>query len=315
MKAGRLVGPPRVRCSPRRRLRCPARGRATCESRRGPSTGRQRRAPGSSCSVAAEREARVEDEAASVGGSCGHLSAEDLDAFADADEPWPRPSVVELPTPLSRTLSCTSPVAHGYVGFGRAGVLERVRQAFLNEAIGREVDPARQRDRLAVQEVESAARDESPLLDAGVLRAELLAPARLTRARGRRTARGGSRHWSHSGYSKSARTSSADGLSQTSRAAPPSSKRPDRNRRRDTPQTDEAQRLRAGFWAERREKGSRRSGSPLSCEWTGRSRLTSLYVSQAPRTFGSRQPVSKVPSIGSVMPLVVSVIETLVYTT
>jgi hypothetical protein len=53
----------------------------------------------------------------------------------------------------------------------------------------------------------------------------------------------------------------------------------------------------------------------ISCEWTGRSRLTSLYVSQAPRTFGSRQPVSKVPSIGSVMPLVVSVIETLVYTT
>ena len=37
--------------------------------------------------VAAEREARAEDEAAPVCRSCGHLAAVDLDALADADEP------------------------------------------------------------------------------------------------------------------------------------------------------------------------------------------------------------------------------------
>jgi hypothetical protein len=40
-----------------------------------------------------------------------------------------------------------------------------------------------------------------------------------------------------------------------------------------------------------------------------------LAVQQAPRTFGSRHPVSKVPGIGSVTPFVVSVMATLVYVT
>ena len=73
---------------------------------------------------------------------------------------------------------------------------------------------------------------------------------------------------------------------------------------------------RAGFGSQLAREGEPPKRLPLiSCEWTGRSRLTSLYVSQAPRTFGSRQPVSNVPAIGSVMALVVSVIDTLVYTT
>ena len=42
------------------------------------------------------------------------------------------------------------PVAHDHVGFGRAGVSERVRQAFLNDAVGGEVDPSWERIRLAV---------------------------------------------------------------------------------------------------------------------------------------------------------------------
>ena len=69
VEAGRPSRSPRARCSPRRRPRCPPRPRAACESRRGPSTGRRRRGPGWSSAVAAEREARAEDEAAAVGRS------------------------------------------------------------------------------------------------------------------------------------------------------------------------------------------------------------------------------------------------------
>ena len=79
--------PPRARCSPRRRPRCPPRRRGACGSRRAPSTGRRRRGRGSSWPVAAEREARAEDEAASGRRSGGHLAAVDLDTLADADEP------------------------------------------------------------------------------------------------------------------------------------------------------------------------------------------------------------------------------------
>ena len=60
--------------------------RAACGSRRGPSTGRRRRARGWSSPVTVEREARAEDEAALGRAARGHLAAVDLDALADADE-------------------------------------------------------------------------------------------------------------------------------------------------------------------------------------------------------------------------------------
>ena len=56
------------------------------EARRAPSTGRRRRGRGSSCRVAAEGEARAEDEAAAGCRPGAHLAAVDLDPLADADE-------------------------------------------------------------------------------------------------------------------------------------------------------------------------------------------------------------------------------------
>ena len=47
-------------------------------------------------------------------------------------------------------LQLVLPIADGHVGVAGARVLESVRQAFLNDAIGRKVDPSRKRDRLAV---------------------------------------------------------------------------------------------------------------------------------------------------------------------
>ena len=78
-----------------------------------------------------------------------HLAAVDLDALADADEPVAEAValggadavVAHLELELGRL------VADGHVGLARAGVLERVRQGFLHDPVGGEIDSRRQRHR------------------------------------------------------------------------------------------------------------------------------------------------------------------------
>ena len=103
--------------------------------------------------VAAEREARAEDEAAPGARARGHLAAVDLDALADADEPVAEAVARRArPSPSSRTSICSSSgaVADGHVRVAGARVLERVGQAFLHDPIGGEIDRAREREGVAV---------------------------------------------------------------------------------------------------------------------------------------------------------------------
>ena len=99
-----------------------------------------------------EWEARAEDEPAPGRRSCAHLTAVDLDALADADEPVPeavgRRAAQTVVAYLD--LELIRPVADGHVRVAGARVLEGVGQALLNDAVGREVDPPRERERLAV---------------------------------------------------------------------------------------------------------------------------------------------------------------------
>src|SRR4029453_14348919 len=150
--AGRLCPRPRARWSPRRPLRCPSRRPAACESRRGPSTGRRRRVPGSSWFVVEDRKAGAEEEPALGSRTCGHLAAIDLDAFADTDETVAEAVALRAPLavvpPLNRQL--VRPIANGHVRVAGMRMLERIRQAFLDDAISGEVNPPREREGLAV---------------------------------------------------------------------------------------------------------------------------------------------------------------------
>ena len=100
----------------------------------------------------AEGQACAEDETASGCRSCGHLAAVDLDAFADADEPVPEAVArgAALAVVAYLELKLVGPIADRHIGRAGARVLERVGQAFLDDAIGREVDPSRERERLPV---------------------------------------------------------------------------------------------------------------------------------------------------------------------
>jgi hypothetical protein len=51
-----------------------------------------------------------------------------------------------VPSPLSRTsnLQLVRPIANGHVRIAGMRVLERIRQAFLDDAIGGEVNPSRE---------------------------------------------------------------------------------------------------------------------------------------------------------------------------
>ena len=88
----------------------------------------------------------------SVRRPCAHLTAVDLDALADAHEPVPlavaRRAALTVVADLD--LQLVRPIAHDHVCVAGVRVLERVGQAFLNDPIGGEVDPAWKRERLPV---------------------------------------------------------------------------------------------------------------------------------------------------------------------
>ena len=99
-----------------------------------------------------EREAGAEHEAAVGCRACGHLAAVDLDAFADADEAVAEAVARRGADAVVAYLDAqlVGPVADGHVGPARARVLERVRQALLDDAVRGEVDRAREREALAL---------------------------------------------------------------------------------------------------------------------------------------------------------------------
>ena len=154
-EARRLRRPPRARCSASATTSMSVLvARAACGSRRGPSTGRRRRGRGWSWRVASQSGSRVRStKPPPVAAPGGHLAAVDLHALADADQ-----AVAERRRRGARRRRRRGPrarrasrhVADRDVGLRRARVLERVGQALLHDPVGREVDRARQRDRLAL---------------------------------------------------------------------------------------------------------------------------------------------------------------------
>ena len=99
-----------------------------------------------------DREARAEDEPALGGRTRAHLAAVDLDALADTDEPVPEAVALRAAPAVVAylDLQLVGPVTDGHVRVAGMCVLECVRQAFLDDAIGGEVDPPREREGLAV---------------------------------------------------------------------------------------------------------------------------------------------------------------------
>ena len=103
-----------------------------------------------------------------------HLAAVDADALADAHEP--------VAVPVRRhgadavvgdlELELVRPVADGHVGPARVPVLEGVGQTLLHDAVGREVDRPRQRERFAVyvKLTGSPARPTSPISESSASR-------------------------------------------------------------------------------------------------------------------------------------------------
>ena len=97
-----------------------------------------------------DRKARAEDEPALRCRTCAHRAAVDLDAFADTDKTVPEavalrtaPAVVPY-----LDLQLVRPITDGHVGVAGMCMLQCVRQAFLDDAISREVNPPREREGL-----------------------------------------------------------------------------------------------------------------------------------------------------------------------
>ena len=113
------------------------------------------------------------------------LAAVDGDALAHPDETVAAALRLPVgePRPSSLTTSSTpsSPVADDHLGPGGVRVLHRVRQAFLDEAVGGEVDAGRQLGRVALDLDVDREAGLARLLDEPV---EVL-EARLRRERGR----------------------------------------------------------------------------------------------------------------------------------
>ena len=152
-RSGPPCRPPRARCSPRRRPRCPA---SPASSMRKPARTidwssatstrmrhRRRRSSG-------RRALRTKPPPGAV--PARHLAAVDLDALADADEPVAEAVARRgaLAVVADLDLQLVGPVADGHVRVAGARVLERVGQALLHDPIGGEVDRAREREGLAV---------------------------------------------------------------------------------------------------------------------------------------------------------------------
>ena len=99
-----------------------------------------------------DRKARAEDEPALRGLTCGHFAAVDLDALADTDETVPEAVALRAPRAVVPylNLQLVRPVTNDHVRVAGMRVLECVRQAFLDDAIGGEVNPSREREGLAV---------------------------------------------------------------------------------------------------------------------------------------------------------------------
>ena len=96
---------------------------------------------------------RAEHEAARRWRRRRHVPAEDLDPLADADQSVAeparrrsRPSRRRAPRAAARS----APYCDGHLGLAAAGVLEGVGEPLLHDAVRREVEGARQRDRLTV---------------------------------------------------------------------------------------------------------------------------------------------------------------------
>ena len=99
-----------------------------------------------------DRKARAENEPALRGRTCGHLASVDLDAFANTDKTVPEAVALRAARAVVPylDLQLVRPIANGHVRVAGMRVLQCVRQAFLHDAIGGEVDPPREPEGLAV---------------------------------------------------------------------------------------------------------------------------------------------------------------------
>ena len=106
----------------------------------------------------------AEHEAAPVRDAGAHLAAVDLHALADADEPVAEAVARRAAEAVVADLELQRVrlVAHGHVGPGRARVLERVRQALLDDAVGGELDRPRQRGRVRLRRAARPGRPARP---------------------------------------------------------------------------------------------------------------------------------------------------------
>src|SRR4051794_35733650 len=133
-------------------IRMEGSARRSSRRRTGCASDRVRVPPGSGPTL--EREARADAEAAAGSGSDLELAAVEGDPLAHADQSVPAVRlarcagaiVVDLEPQRVRLVVHSDPCARG------AGVLERIRERFLHDAIGGELDPGRQRLGLAVDD-------------------------------------------------------------------------------------------------------------------------------------------------------------------
>ena len=134
--------------------RCRARRRGSCGSRRAPAPGRRRGARGSRACLVRQPRAHREAAARAAGpASSSPPTSATRSRMPTARGRRPRRCRVAAPAPSSRHLDLQRPPARTPRARRRArrpGVLERVRERLLDDAVGRQVDARRQLDALAV---------------------------------------------------------------------------------------------------------------------------------------------------------------------
>src|SRR5438477_5281529 len=140
--------PPHPAGSRRRRRR-----RATTPGRPGPArrTSTRARTPGCD-SASSHRKSGTKAKAASCAPAGFELAPVDRDALAHPDEAVAAAASVASAPPVvaDRQLDISVLVAHDDFGPLRPSVLERVRQAFLDEPVGSQAETRRKLDRLSL---------------------------------------------------------------------------------------------------------------------------------------------------------------------